>query len=104
METARMALAPSLHLFGVPSSFDHAAVERALVGGVKPGDSLGDFAVHVGDGFENALAEIARFIAVAQLEGFVFAGGSAAREPQRGRARRLQESHPLQRWDCRANR
>ena len=66
--------------------FDHAAVERALVGGIEPGDRAGQRAVHVGDGFEHALAEIARFVAVAQFDGFVLAGGCAGRH--RGAAQR----------------
>ena len=57
--------------------FDHAAVERALVGGVEAGDGAGNLAIHVGDGLEDALAEVARFVAVAQFDGFVLAGGCA---------------------------
>ena len=52
-------------------------VECALVGGVDARDGLGDFSIHVGDGFQHALAEILALVAVAQLQGFVFAGGSA---------------------------
>ncbi len=55
-------------------------VERALVGGVETGDGFGDFVVGVVDGLEHALAKIFRFVTVAELEGFVFAGGSAGRD------------------------
>ena len=55
-------------------------VEGALVGGVKTGDGFGDFGIGVGDGLEHALAEIFRFVTVAELEGFVLAGGSAGRD------------------------
>ena len=58
---------------------DHAAVERALVGGVEAGHRAGNLAVHVGDGFEHAFAEVARFVAIAQFDGFVLAGGRARR-------------------------
>jgi len=58
-------------------------IEGALVGGVKPGNGLGDFVVGVGNGFEDALAEILRFVAIAKLECFVFTSeapeGTAAR-------------------------
>src|SRR4029077_20345144 len=56
---------------------DHLVVEGALVGGVKTSDGFGDFDVGVGNGLEHALSEIFRFVAVAQLKGFVFAGGAA---------------------------
>ncbi len=61
-------------------------IEGALVGGVKPGNGLGDFVVGVGNGFEDALAEILRFVAIAKLECFVFTSGSARRD--RGAAQR----------------
>ncbi len=47
--------------------FDHAAIERALIGGVQTGDGLRDFGVDVADGFQHALAEIVRLVAVAQV-------------------------------------
>ncbi len=60
---------------GSAVGFDHAAVERALIGCVEASDGLGDFGVHVRDCFLHALAEIAGFVAIAKLDGFVFAGG-----------------------------
>ncbi len=56
---------------------DHSVIEGALVGGVETGDGFGDFGVGVGNGLEHALAEIFRFVTVAELEGFVLAGRSA---------------------------
>ena len=97
METARMALAPNFDLFGRAVGFDHAAVEGALVGGVHAGDGIGDCGVHVADGFQHAFAEIVGFVAVAQLDGFVFAGGSAGRD--RGAAERSVLEADV-RFDC----
>ena len=51
-----------------------------LIGSVEAVDGFGDFGVDVRDCFLHALAEIARFVAVAQLDGFVFAGGGAGRD------------------------
>ena len=34
IETARIAFAPSVPLFGVPSSVDHRAVDQRLLGGI----------------------------------------------------------------------
>ncbi len=53
-------------------------VERALVGGIGSAESFGDFAIDVRYGLQNALAEILGLVAVAQFDGFVFAGGGAA--------------------------
>jgi len=53
---------------------NHALVQGALVGSVEAYNGLGDFGVGVGDGFENAFAEVFRLVPVAELEGFVFAG------------------------------
>jgi hypothetical protein len=52
-------------------------IEGPLVGGVEASDGAGDLGVGVVDGLEDALAEIAGFVGVAQLEGFVFTGGGA---------------------------
>ena len=66
-----------LAFVGRAVGLDHAAIERGLVADVEAFDGFGDGAVDVVDGFENAFAEIARFVAVAKLESFVFAGGGA---------------------------
>jgi len=58
---------------------DQIVVESALVNGVRAGDRFGDLGIDVGDGFEDALAEVFGLIAVAKFEGFVFAGGRARR-------------------------
>jgi hypothetical protein len=55
-------------------------VEGALIGGVEAGDGFGDFAVGVGDGFQDAFAEILGLVGVPEFEGFVFAGGGAGRD------------------------
>ena len=48
-----------------------------MVGDVEAFDGFGDRTVDVLDGVKNALAEIAGLIAIAQFQGFVFAGRSA---------------------------
>src|SRR5207244_11006412 len=57
---------------------DHLLIEGALVGGVEVGKRLGDFPIHVLYGLKHAFSEIALIVAVAQFNGFVFAGGCAA--------------------------
>ena len=57
--------------------FDHAVVDRSLVGGIEASYRAGNLAIHAGDGLAHALAEVARFIAIAQFDGFVLAGGRA---------------------------
>jgi hypothetical protein len=49
----------------------------ALIGGIEPNDRAGNRFVHVGDSLKHAFAQVARFIAVAQFDRFVFAGGRA---------------------------
>ena len=60
--------------------FDHAAIERALVGGIHAGDRFRDVTIDVSHGFQHALAEVMRFVTVAELDGLVLSGGSARRD------------------------
>jgi hypothetical protein len=62
----------------VPSSCDHGGVEQALVGGVHAFELGSEDRLDVFDGLQHALAEVVRLVAVAQLYGFVLAGGGAA--------------------------
>ena len=52
----------------------------ALVGAIEARDRLSDGAIHVTNGLQDALAEIARFVAVAQLDGLMLTGGRAGRD------------------------
>ena len=79
-------------------SFDHAPIERALIGRVHAGHRFRDSRVDVPDGFQHALAEVARFVAVAKFVGFVLAGRSAGRN--RGAAERAAFQTNI-RFDCR---
>ena len=74
-----MALAPRRpFVFGAVDG-DHGGVEEALVGGVDA-DELGrEDGFDVVDRGENAFAEVVRLVAVAELDGFVLAGGCAGR-------------------------
>ncbi len=62
---------------------DEDAIERCLVGGVETRQRLGHLAVDVGNGLQNALAQVRRAIAVPKLDCFVLTGRRA-------------------RWNCRA--
>ena len=56
---------------------DHFVIESALVGGVGTNDGFGDFGVDVGDGFMDAFSQILGLVAIAEFDGFVFAGRGA---------------------------
>ena len=75
---ARIALAPSLLLFGVPSaSIISASISIWSVGGpaLQPGPQ---HLVHVADRLAHALAAVALGVAIAQLDRFVLPGRRAA--------------------------
>ena len=74
-----MALAPSRLLLGVPSSLISASSIAALVLGVHAGERIEDLAVDGVDRLLDALAEVARLVAVAQLDRLVRAGRGAGR-------------------------
>jgi hypothetical protein len=76
METARVALAPRVGFVFGAVEIDHGAVDEGLFGGVHAGDGGGDALDDVGDGLADALAGVA-ILTVAQLEGFIGAGGGA---------------------------
>jgi len=57
----------------------HGPVHRALVEGVHAGQRHRDFIVDVADRLLDALAAVARLVAVAQFQSFVDAGGGAGR-------------------------
>ncbi len=73
-----MALAPSLALFGVPSRSSSSSIEGDLFERVLAVQAWSDGVVDVVDGLEDALAEIAGLVAVAQLQRLVGAGAGAA--------------------------
>ncbi len=81
IETPRIALAPSRLLVGVPSSSNHGRVKAALVERRGRPVRSAQFLVHVADGRQHALAQEPLLVAVAQFEGFAFAG----RRPRRNR-------------------
>ena len=78
IDTPSSALAPSRLLVGVPSSAIIAVVERALIE-LAADERLGDLAVDVGDRLADALADVARLVAVAQLQRLALAGRRARR-------------------------
>jgi len=58
---------------------DHGLIEQALVGCIQPFDFWGNDAFDVGDGLEDALAEVVGFVAIAEFHSLVLAGGGARR-------------------------
>ncbi len=49
---------------------DHAPIQRTLVLEFRPDEGVAQRAIDVGDGFRDALAQIARLVAVAQFDRF----------------------------------
>ena len=88
-----MALAPSRPLFGVPSSADHGLVDLDLRLGVHAAKRVENLAVDGLDRVLHALAEIARLVAVAQLDRLMRAGRGARRHP--GAAARAVFQHDI---------
>ena len=69
-DTARMALAPSRDLLGVPSSSIRARSSSSWVSKSRPARARVDLAVDVGDGLAAAQPAVAMRVAVAQLVRF----------------------------------
>ncbi len=59
--------------------FDHGFVDGALLRGIHADDFRSNHLVHVVNSFQDTLAAIALFVAVAELKSLVFTGGSAGR-------------------------
>ena len=73
-----MALAPSLDLVLRAVQLEHGAVNRQLIEGVQAFAAPGRiFSVTFLTALDDAFAEVALFVAVAQFERFVFAGAGA---------------------------
>ena len=64
-------MAPSLPLFGVPSAAISARSSPTWSAGSRPDGDLGQRRVDVGDGLGHAFAEVARLVAVAELDRLV---------------------------------
>ncbi len=75
----RMALAPNLDLLGVPSRSIMFHVNGFLIGSIPTEQGIGDLVIDVFDGFQHTFAVVACFVAVAQFQRFVNAGGGAGR-------------------------
>ena len=58
---------------------EHGGIDCRLLRAALADDGRGDLAVHVLDGLEHSLAQEAGFVAVAELDGFIFSGGCAGR-------------------------
>jgi hypothetical protein len=77
--------------------FDHRVVKAGLIVGVKAEQFGSDQLVDVLNRFEHALAQVAGFVAVAQLERFVFTGRCARRHGEAAAAATLQNDVDLDR-------
>ena len=87
-----MAFAPSLLLVGVPSASIMRRSSATWSVASSPCTVCAMSCVYIFNGAQHAFAEVARFVAIAQLERFVFARGGAARARRRGRACHLREN------------
>ncbi len=74
METARIAFAPSLPLFGRSVERNHRLVNQSLIGGVHAFELGRNHGLHVGHRLQNALAHVMALVAIAQLHGLMLAG------------------------------
>ena len=68
-----------LSLVRRPIELDERLVDLHLVAGIHVAQRRRDQLDHVLDGVLDALAQVARLVAIAKLERLVFAGGSATR-------------------------
>ncbi len=81
-----------LGFVGRAVQLDHLAIDGALVFRVHAGDGRRDFLDDIRDGLARAFAQVALRIVIAQLDGFVLAGGGAG--GNRGAAERtIGEKH-----------
>ncbi len=67
-------------LVGRAVDLEHQLVDRGLLGGVESDEFGSEFLIDGLDGLEDAFAEVARLVAVAEFPGFVLAGAGAARD------------------------
>ncbi len=68
-----------LALVGRAVERDHGLIDQPLVRCVHPLELGGNHGFDIGYGLQHALAEVMALVAVAQLHGFMLAGGSARR-------------------------
>ena len=78
METARMALAPSLDLFSVPSMEIMVASMRRWLEASMPVSSGPRMDSTFSTALQDAFAEIVILVSIAEFDGLVFAGGGSA--------------------------
>ena len=90
-DTPRIAFAPRLPLFSVPSICFMSRSIMRLLARVHPFDFLGDD-VDVVDGVANAFAEVAFLVAVAKLERLARTGRRARRHGRAAERARLQQA------------
>src|SRR6185437_5339919 len=87
-----------LSLVGRAVKRDHGGVNEALIRGVDAFELGGDHRLDVFNGLQDALAEVMALVAVAQLNGFVFAGGGARRHDGASEGAALQDDVRLHGW------
>ena len=64
-------------LVGRPIQVDQGLVQKSLFGGVQAQHRFADFGVDVLDRLQHAFAQVARFVAITQFNGFTAARGGA---------------------------
>ena len=98
----RVGAEPALGVGAV--ELDHRRVEPALILRVVAEQRVAQHRIDVADGLQHALAEVARLVAVAQLDRLARAGRGAGGHrgaPERRRRRGRRRPRP---WGCRASR
>ena len=99
-----MALAPSLPLFGVPSSSIDQVVQSALVSSVHADDLRSDDLVHGLDRVKNTLAAVDGLVAIATLPSLGLTGGGAGRDQAQALGAVFGVQNRPERSGCRGNR
>ena len=93
-----------LGLVGGAVQVDHGLVDAALVGGVEADQGRCDLVDDGVNGLLDTLAEVAALVAVAQLNGFVLAGGGTGRNGSAADLAVGERELQLLRWGCHGNR
>ena len=69
-----------LAFIGSAIEFEHDLVDRQLVTGIEADEFRSDEAVDILNSFEDALAKVASFVAIAKLNSFVLTGAGTRRD------------------------
>ena len=74
---AQNGIGAQLGFIGGAVQLDHGHIDGFLLDGIPADQGIGDLAIDILNRFENTLAEVAGFVAIAQFQGFMNTGGCA---------------------------